>query len=138
MIYRKIKYCLIVSILISINCKAQSIDSQNVKWSVTKFYYNSVNESTTHSSVFEVRTPKIEWIQKGGALVYEFTITDKTGDWPDVSKDGKVIYSVSFKGNPGTIKFERNQGEVTIVTNVSFEGKNILPYTFTVNSISPL
>ncbi len=117
---------------------AQSVSAKNLRWSSNEFYNDEVKETTTHTSVFETSSERIKWIQKNGARIYEFEVREITGSWQDTSKDGEITYQVSFRGNSGTIKFSRKRGRTTINTNIPLEGKNILPYTFSVNSISPL
>ena len=117
---------------------AQSISEHKLKWSVTSFSNSDTNETTNHTCSFESTPDVIKLIQKGGTMVYEFQITDRSGSWNDVDTDGQTVISVTFRGNSGTLKFKRSQGEITIQTDISVSGKNIMPYTFTVNSISTL
>lgn len=117
---------------------AQAIKTDNLRWSVSKFYNKEIAETVTNASVFETTTQKITWSQKNGARVYEFDITGTSGSWADVTGEGEFTYNISFRGNSGTLKFTRMQGVITIETNIPVSGKNILPYTFTVNSISRL
>lgn len=105
---------------------------------MSHFYNEDVKESVTNASRFESNSNKIKWIQKGGALVYEFDINSISNGWDDVSKDGEVIVDVSFRGNKGSIKFSRKQGQTSIETDIRIDGKNILPFTFTINAISEL
>ena len=128
--------CFLLSI--SFQLQAQAIKTDNLRWSVDKFYNEEIAETVTNSSVFETTPQKVTWLQKNGARVYEFEITGTDGSWPDVTGDGEFTCNVLFRGNSGTIKFSRKQGVTTIETNILVDGKNILPYTFTVGTISEL
>jgi hypothetical protein len=122
----------------SLQLQAQAIKTDNLRWSVSKFYNEEIAETSTNASVFESTPQKVTWIQKNGARVYEFEITGTDGSWPDVTGDGEFTCNILFRGNSGTIKFSRRQGVTTIETNIQVDGKNILPYTFTVIAISEL
>jgi hypothetical protein len=120
------------------NLSGQSIAEQNISWSVDSFSDSDTNETINYSCHFESTPALIKMIQKGGTRVYEFQITDRSGAWNNVNADGQTILSVTFRGNSGTIKFKRSQQQISIETNIPVSGKNIMPYTFTVNSISIL
>jgi hypothetical protein len=129
----------IVLVFIASNLSlAQSVSAKNLRRSSNEFYNEEVKETTTHASAFETSSERIKRIQKNGARIYEFEVREITGSWQDTSKDGEITYQDSFRGNSRTIKFSRKKGQATIKTNIPLEGKNILPYTFSVNSISPL
>lgn len=120
------------------NVEGQSMIAENLRWSAVKFLDHSTTETTSHNSSFETSSEKILWIQRGGKLVYEFTISGSEGIWPDVSVNGQLVFFVEFKGNKGTVKFSRENELITIKPEILVEGTNMLPYTFTINSITKL
>jgi hypothetical protein len=115
---------------------AQSVDSSNLTWHVDGFHNKSNNEDVTLASRFETSPQQIRWSQKGGAFVYDFEVTGKTGSWTELQVDGEVTFEVTFRGQSGTIRFARTQGKITIETSILKDGQNLLPYVFTVSSTS--
>lgn len=134
------KKALLISLIVgfAISVRGQSIVNDRLAWSVTGFLNKANQESIAYSCRFESEPGKIKWIQKGGSVIYEFSITGKQGAWKDASKDGELTYSVTFRNKPGTIRFARSGSAVTIETDVPVDGKNSLPYTFNVSSVNPL
>lgn len=122
--------------------KAQTFDLETAKvnWKVNQVTNkdNASDQFQSHSEFITHDINTIKWVQKGGAKVYEFDVIERTGSWHNSDADGELIYSVTFRGNAGTIKFSRKQSVITIDTHVPVNGKNILPYVFQVNSISQL
>lgn len=115
---------------------AQSVETQNLSWTVTGFHNNSNNDNMTLASRFETGPDLIQWIQKNGAFVYDFTVTGHTGSWTDASADGEITFNVTFRGQSGTIRFARQQGTVTIEPNILNNGNNMLTYTFNVSTVT--
>lgn len=116
--------------------KAQSVETANLSWVVTGFHNNDNNEDVSSSSRFETSPQGIKWIQKNGSMVYDFTVTGKTGSWNDISADGEITFHVTLRDKSGTIRFARQQGRITIEPNIIKEGHNMLPYVFTVSTIT--
>lgn len=116
--------------------KAQSVESSELTWAVTGFHNNGNNEDVTLTSQFETSPQLIKWIQKSGSMVYDFTITGKTGSWTDINADGEITFNVTLRDKSGTIRFARQQGRITIEPNIIKEGRNMLPYVFTVSTIT--
>jgi hypothetical protein len=109
-----------------------------LKWNVDSFVNVDNKEFVNHTCEFESTSKHIKFIQKGGAHIYEFVITGQDGNWPDVKKDGVITYLVTFRGNSGTIKFQRIGTTVTIQPDINVSGKNTLPFTFNVTTITEL
>lgn len=116
--------------------KAQSVESSNLSWVVIGFHNNSNNEDVTMASLFETSPQLIKWVQKNGSMVYDFTVTGKTGTWPDVNSYGEITFNVTLRDKTGTIRFARQQGRITIEPNILKEGRNMLPYVFIVSTIT--
>lgn len=116
--------------------KAQSVESSILSWTVTGFHNNGNNEDLTLTSRFETSPQHIKWIQKSGSMVYDFTVTGKTGSWTDINADGEITFNVTLRDKSGTIRFARQQGRITIEPNILKEGRNMLPYVFTVSTIT--
>jgi hypothetical protein len=116
--------------------KAQSVEYSNLTWAVTGFHNNGNNEDVTLASRFETSPQLIKWVQKSGSMVYDFTVTGKTGSWTDLNADGEITFHVTLRDKSGTIRFARQQGRITIEPNILKEGRNMLPYVFTVSTIT--
>jgi len=135
------KVLLFLLFAISIQLHAQSDDfTKRLVWKVSGVSNtdNSTDQYTSNSEFVTQGTNTIQWLQKGGAIVYNFDVTQKSGNWKDSKKDGELLFAVMFRGHAGKIKFSRRQGQVKIETNIPIEGKNTLPFVFTIDSISML
>jgi hypothetical protein len=75
------------------------------------------------------------WLQDGGSKVYKFAIDNKKGSWADVNAEGSLVYTVTWKKLTGTLTFARKNGTVTIQTSFLKDGKNSMPFTFTVSGV---
>lgn len=133
---KKIFIILFFCAFLQLTVKAQSVESTNLTWAVTGFHNNGNNEDVTLTSRFETSPQLIKWIQKNGSMVYDFTVTGKTGSWTDLNADGEITFHVTLRDKTGTIRFARQQGRITIEPNIIKEGRNMLPYVFTVSTIT--
>lgn len=133
---KKIYIILFFFALLQSAVKAQSVELSNLTWAVTGFHNNGNNEDVTLTSRFETSPQLIKWIQKNGSMVYDFTVTGKTGSWTDLNADGEITFNVTLRDKSGTIRFARQQGRITIEPNILKEGRNMLPYVFTVSTIT--
>ncbi len=130
-------------LLVVISFQVQSQDDDFTKrllWKVDGVSKtdNSTDQFTSSSEFVTEGSNTIKWNQKGGALVYNFEVTQKVGNWKDTKQNGELVFSVLFRGYAGKIKFSRKQGQIKIETDIPIEGKNTLPFVFTIASISVL
>jgi hypothetical protein len=107
-------------------------------WNVSQFVDLKSNDRVTYSCSFETHANKIKWIQKAGARITEFEISGKTNTWTDIQVTGEVIYKITSDGNVGSLRFYRTGGQLFVETILLVNGKNTLPFKFTVNSTSAL
>src|SRR5579859_7048515 len=88
--------------------KAQDISSSSLAWNVSQLNDLNTNATTAYQCTFKTNGgDTITWVQKGNYTT-SINVTATTGVWTDVSTIGKVVYSVSLEGEPGTITFERD------------------------------
>jgi len=99
---------------------------------------SSTDQFSSSSEFVTQGTNTITWIQKGGSVVYNFEVTQKAGNWRDSKQDGELVFSVLFRGHAGKIKFSRKEGRITIEPHIPIEGKNTLPFVFTIVSITAI
>jgi hypothetical protein len=134
----KIKYTFLALIFVSPMVFGQSMESQSLKWLVDKLDNTAHSDEVVLSSWLETNAQVVKWYQKGGAVVYQFEITGRTGNWSDVSQSGQSTLSVTFRQMPGTIVFKRTTEGISIETNIQKNGSNLMPYVFHVTQITTL
>ena len=110
--------------------KAQDTQLQTIRWESTGFT-DVLSDTVVGIDCTFVTKPSantVDWIQKNGAYLATFIITNTEGSWTDVGFDGSIIYSVSGNGASGRVEIARtgNSLNLTLTLNSdSGEIKNI-------------
>jgi hypothetical protein len=116
-----------------------SLSQDTISWKVESF--NDVNSGELVSITSEFvsyQTNAIQWIQKNGEYVMDFTITAIEGTWSNPQENGRIVYRVKYGTQPGTITIQRTNGVTTILTDFQMDGKNVMPFSFKISSIQKL
>lgn len=110
----------IALLLLTQTSHAQNVLQSNLSWQTSQASDLRTGSSRQHQSVFKIyATSRIEWEQRNGATITRYTITGATGAWPDVSKPGKVTYSVRHDDKSGTLVLEKTTSETSITVDFS-------------------
>ncbi|MBL7851127.1 MAG: hypothetical protein JNN04_09510 [Cyclobacteriaceae bacterium] len=116
--------------------EGQSLTSAQLTWTSSGMYNKTNQETVAYGCTFETGPGVVKWIQKGGAVVYEFTVTGARGSWQNVAEDGELTLDVTFRGQPGTIRFARSGSSITIEPDIQKDGQNSMPFRFTISAIN--
>jgi len=119
MILRTILFILLIA-AVQMPVMAQSTNPQQatIRWNASGFTDQATNVTVQKPCQFIVYgSSKIEWVQKGGSLVYTFLVTSVSGTWTDVNTNGTLTYQVTLDGTSGSIQVSRS-GNVTISLNL--------------------
>jgi len=129
-----------ILVMISGSAIAQSPVSDNISWKSEVLFDSTDRASMPFVSEFRVYPSKrkIDWMQGNNSYVTTFSINATQGQWPDLKSDGKVSFAVSYFGKSGRLVIERSGGLTRIGLCITEGGKNLLPLSFTINSISTL
>lgn len=105
---------------------AQNPLSSKVIWSCSQFTDLVSNESVTSSCQFVSDGDKsVQWIQKGGSLVYDFEIIQFEGSWSDVESLGSINYKVKLGSSAGSINFSRKGSSLIVLMQLEGESGKI-------------
>jgi hypothetical protein len=133
------KGCTMLFLLLFINLRALgqtiSMDSDFITWKLAEVRNTLTGETTISSDVFKSSPDSLVWVRDNGKVIDKLHIDSKFETWPDVSADGAVSFNVVWKNIPGTIGFQRNHGEATIVTEFIKNNVNVAPYEFSVSQV---
>ena len=127
-------------LLLSGTLMAQSPIADNISWK-SDILFDSIDRATMpFASEFRVYPlkKKIDWLQNNGSYVTAFTINEVQGRWFDLKADGKVIFSVSYLGRNGQLVIERTGGSARVGLRIMEGDRNLLPLSFSINSVSSL
>ena len=117
------KILMILFVAIAFNVNGQTVanpQSDTLRWNASGFtdQLSSVTAQTTIQFV-TYGSSKIDFIQKGGKLVYTFSVNSVSGAWTDASADGSLVYNISFNDLTGTLTVTRASGAISITLNVT-------------------
>jgi hypothetical protein len=129
---------IVIVILFSgrLTCDGQNLHTENLIWNSVTSTNVATHDTFSQSCTFKTNpNSSVEMIQKGGAMVYNFSITETIGLWSDVTKDGFVKYKVSGSSN-GEIDFSRSGEQTKIEMRLVDGGQVIFHYSFSINSVS--
>lgn len=116
---------------------AQRPAADTLTWMVDTYQATGSTTDVAQASHFVSSPQKVQWFQRNGTFVYDFTVTSISGSWNLVSSDGELTFHVTFRGFPGMIRFARAQGVTSVQTTVLKDTQNLLPYTFHVTTVQP-
>ncbi len=94
--------------------------NNTIRWNASGFTDQNAKESMQGNSQFiTYGNNKIDWVQKGGKLVYSLNVKSVDGTWTDANTDGSVIYNLSLNDLTGTLTIDRSSGTISIALNIT-------------------
>ncbi len=130
---------IILLILCAASMKAacQNIQTSNLRWVVSGITdLNSSASNAGYSCSFKTSGKNsITWEQNRGYTV-TFIVTGVDGIWDDINNPGRVVYSVTFNGNSGTITFEKATSGTSVTMNLSQKSSNPLSLKYSVSQVT--
>ena len=131
---------MLLFILASGGLYAQSPVTDNISWKSYILFDSTDRASMPFVSEFRVypSKKKIDWMQNNNSYVTTFSISSVQGGWTDLSKDGKAVFSVSYFGRNGQLVIERLNGLTRVALYILENGKNLLPLSLTINTVTNL
>jgi hypothetical protein len=127
---------LVMMLLIASEALAQNPQSAKLKWEASQFTDDS-NTTINHATavITNPGSQQFQWIQKGGAKVYTYSITAVEGTWTDLSTDGQLTLSLSTGGQTATALLKRTTGVYSIVLTIQADNETNA-YTFPITNIT--
>jgi hypothetical protein len=98
--------------------RSQNISNDTIEWNATGF--NDLRSKTSKTKVYpgcrfiSYRNDKIQWIQKNGNVVYDFTINKTKGDWPNINNEGEIQFEVELDKQIGKIFIKRTKNDIKL------------------------
>jgi hypothetical protein len=77
----------------------------------------------------------IVWVQDNGRMSGALVVISKQETWLNTDEDGSTTFSVVWKQIPGTVRFQRSNGQTRITMEFIRNNVNLMPYEFTVSQI---
>lgn len=117
MSHRSVLFILLFLLLAQASVLAQAAHpvSDTLRWNASGFTDVNTQVQVTKACHFiTYGSNQIEWVQRGGALVYTLTVTSVTGSWPDTGSDGTLTYHVVQGQFTGTVTLQRAGGIFTL------------------------
>ena len=122
---------LILCLALSSTLLAQNALQKNVEWYSAKTIDKLNNSEIILDSKFIINKDRtIEWIQKQGQHVYQFTIISAQSSWTDMKQTGTIRYDVKCKDIYGVITVGRQDKDLFIELEFLENGVNIAPFRF--------
>jgi len=92
----------------------QNLLTDNILWTATTL--SDLNHNTTVNAPCQFKTmgAQIDWIQGNGSYITSFSVQNTSGAWPDVSKSGSVIFSVTSDGLTGNMTWTRDSSGLSV------------------------
>lgn len=118
--------------LLFINILVSSYSSAQERWRVSSATDSQTGEFFVCSGVFEFSKDQVLFIQKNGLVKYDFKITAVT----DHPEESTVEYQIIFRGAEGVIRIKNKSQEATLTLEINRGSDRILPYQFSIQSIS--
>gem|GEM_PF-3804148 len=111
----------------STNCLiAQSLQTSKITWTCSQFRDLITNELVSSTCRFvSSNNQSLQWVQKGGNLVYDFEVLQVTGSWADVSGPGSISYNVRLGSSTGSVTISRIDGNVKVMVHLDGESGQI-------------
>ena len=105
-----------------LECKSQNILNDTIEWNANGFndlQSKSISKTYPGCQFISYSGEKIQWIQKGGKVVYDFIIKKTKGTWSDVTKDGEIQYLVELDKQIGKIYIKRSKNDIKLTIHFS-------------------
>jgi len=100
---------------------AQTADPRRntIQWNATGFTDQNTGATAQGETKFiTYGSDKIEWVQRGGKLVYTLAVSSADGVWTNTSTDGSLIYHVVLNEKSGTITITRSSGAISLILHL--------------------
>jgi hypothetical protein len=115
--------------------EAQQISTDTLTWNVDGLIDVVTQTETSYTCQFTtLASSSVDWAQKAGAKVYQFTVSSTEGTWSDISSDGQFTYYVNFHSYSGSLVFARSSGETTIWLTLNADGQQGINEKFIVTT----
>lgn len=101
--------------LVAISAKAQDIMKTKLTWKVGQLTDLNTNKNQVYQCSFITNgSQPIKWVQKNN-YVRTLNVTKVRGKWGDIKTSGKAVFEIEEYGEVGSLTFERQGSEVTIM-----------------------
>jgi hypothetical protein len=118
---------------------AQNALQKKVEWYSTKAVDNVTQEVLLIDSKFIIdKNQSIQWIQKQGEMVYNFTILKTESTWVDMKHNGSIRYEVKTKDIVGFINIGKYNKNFFIELEFVLDGVNTAPFKFIIDKTTVL
>lgn len=106
-------FAVLVLICFAITASGQNPKTDNLRWNLGEGIDLGTNQSFAYSgSLFTSGNQSIRWEQK--SVSSKFFVLSVSGSWIDVSKNGKVVFSIQDESSTGTLTFERKSSGIFV------------------------
>lgn len=114
----------------------QDVSNAKLRWVANQSESLKTNEQFSYDCAFVSSAGQIRWEQKNNTRVTIFSIVSTTGNWTDVSQNGRIEYVVRDGSSKGVIIFERNGTGLFITLDFSKISSLAVHNRFTVNQLA--
>ena len=119
---------------------AQNVAQQNLAWTSTTVVdiKNNAPSMPFQCSFKTFSNQSIDWIQKSGAEVYQYTVVSIEGSWTNVMTDGTIQYNVFLGTSTGSFVFTRSNGQLSVRLRTYVDNELDLDLIFNLSTVEPL
>lgn len=112
---------------------AQNPASASLTWEIEQTETHNGTE-TIYQCKFETSPASVWWVQKGGGVTAEYSITSKEGTWNDVRYNGSIILNLQRNGKPVKMTIAKDVGQYLIHLDFTVSG-TVSRRTFQVKNV---
>ncbi|MBX2900358.1 MAG: hypothetical protein KF775_11950 [Cyclobacteriaceae bacterium] len=95
---------------------AQQLSVDTIRWNTIELTDLNTNETVANEIYFVSQgNHSVKWVQNGGQVQIEFSVTSVEGQWPDAALPGTLTFQITDGTATGSLKFTKSsQNEVFV------------------------